>query len=316
MDGGKSDMRTERVDEVLLLNYLLGRLPEEEQVRVEDRAFRDADYLGVLEGAEADLIDSYIRGELSQTERRHFERRFLTSPQRRTKVEHARALARVAAESKASQAVVPQRLSAWQGLVNLMRGWNPALQFAAGMAVLICISGASWLTMQNTTMRSQVTALEVERRGMESRERSLQQQLVDERARAGGLAAQAPKQPSSEATRAPLLASLVFVPGLSRAETPVQQLALSSSAQLAHIEIQLEARDDYPRYRAELHTKRGEEVLIRGNLARRRTAAGSAVVFDVPASALAAGDYELALRGMANGRQTDIGYYYFRVQKQ
>src|SRR4051812_42964751 len=177
MDGGKPHMRKERVDEVLLLDYLLGNLPEDEQVKVEDRAFTDADYLGALEGAEADLIDSYIRGELSQTERRQFERRFLTSPQRRSKVEHARALARVAAESKASPSVVPQRLSVWQELVNLIRGWNPALQFAAGMAVLVCISGASWLTMQNTTMRSQVTALEAQRRDMESRERSLQQQL-------------------------------------------------------------------------------------------------------------------------------------------
>src|SRR5437764_6733895 len=226
MDGGKSHMRTQRVDEVLLRNYLLGKLPEEEQVQVENRAFADADYLNALEGAEADLIDTYIRGELSQTERRQFERRFLTSPQRRSKVEHARALARVAAESKASQSVVPQRLSAWQGLVNLMRGWNPALQFEAGMPVLVCICGAWWLTMQNTTMRSQVTALEAQRRDMESRERSLQQQLVDERARAGGLANQTPKQTPSEATRAPLLASLVFIPGLSRAETPVQQLAL------------------------------------------------------------------------------------------
>jgi hypothetical protein len=309
-------MRTERVDEVLLLNYLLGKLPEEEQAQVEDRAFADADYLGALEGAEADLIDSYVRDELSQTERRQFERRFLASPQRRSKVEHARALARVAAESKASQSVVPQRLSAWQGLVNLMRGWNPALQFAAGMAVLIFISGVSWLTMQNTTMRSRVTALEAQRRDMESRERSLQQQLVDERTRAGGLTAQAPKQPPSEATRAPLLASLVFMPGLSRAQTPVQQLALNSSAQLAHVEIQLESRDEYPRFRAELRTKRGEEVLVRGNLARRRTAAGMAVVFDIPATALPAGDYELALKGMADGHQTDIGYYYFHVQKQ
>ena len=309
-------MRTERVDEVLLVNYLLGRLSEEEQVQVEDRAFADAEYLGALEGAEADLIDSYVRGELSQTERRQFESRFLTSSQRRSKVEHARALARVAAESKASQSVVPQRLSAWQGLVNLMRGWNPALQFAAGMAVLVCIAGVSWLTMQNTTMRSQVTALEAQRRDMENRERSLEQQLVEERARAGGLAAQAPKQPPSEATRAPLLASLIFVPGLSRAETPVQQLSLNSSEQLAHIEIQLEARDEYPRYRAELHTKRGEEVLVRGNLTRRQTAAGMAVVFDIPATALAAGDYELALKGMAGGQQTDLGYYYFRVQKE
>ena len=46
-------MRSERVDEMLLVRYLLGDLTEEEQAQVEDRAFEDAEYLGALE-AEAD----------------------------------------------------------------------------------------------------------------------------------------------------------------------------------------------------------------------------------------------------------------------
>jgi len=40
------------------------------------------------------------------------------------------------------------------------------------------------------------------------------------------------------------------------------------------------------------------------------------VSFDVPANALSAGEYELALKGLADGQATDIGYYYFRVVKQ
>src|SRR5882724_5404200 len=125
MDGGRSRMRTERVDEGLLQRYLLGNLSEEEQVQVEDRAFADALYLGALEAAEADLIDSYVRGGLSQPDRRQFERRFLTSPQRRSKVDFARALARVAAET--SHPLVPAHPSGWQALLGVMSGWNPAL---------------------------------------------------------------------------------------------------------------------------------------------------------------------------------------------
>src|SRR5437764_860908 len=148
MDGGKSDMRTDRVDETLLLKHLLGDLSEEEQVLVEDRAFADADYLGAIAAAEADLIDEYVRGGLSDTDRSKFERRFFTSPQRRAKVELARALAQFAAESKANQPLVPQPLPAWQAFLNVMRGWNPALRLAAATAVLVCIAGASWLTIQ------------------------------------------------------------------------------------------------------------------------------------------------------------------------
>ena len=85
--------------------------------------------------------------------------------------------------------------------------------------------------------------------------------------------------------------------------------------QLAHIEIQLEPRDEYFRYRVELHTGGGDDVLARSNLTRRRTNSGYAVSFDVPSSALPAGNYELALKGV-DGQTTDIGYYYFRVVKQ
>ena len=93
-------MPSERVDEILLTNYLLGKLSEEEAVQVEDRAFADAAYRGELEAAEADLIDAYVRGDLTQSDRREFERRFLTSPGRRGKVEFAVALGRAMAEMK------------------------------------------------------------------------------------------------------------------------------------------------------------------------------------------------------------------------
>src|SRR5436309_418192 len=166
MSGGKLHMRSEGIDEKLLVKYLLGNLSEEEQVQVEDRAFTDADYLGALEAAEADLIDAYVNGELPVSERRGFERRFLSSPQRRRKLEFARALARVASEMSTAESASPERLSAWQSLVSLVRGWNPALQFAAGLAALICVAGASWLTIENAAMRSRVAALEAQRRDL------------------------------------------------------------------------------------------------------------------------------------------------------
>jgi len=307
-------MRSERDDEKLMVQYLLGNLSEEEQVRIEDRAFADAKYLGALEAAEADLIDAYVRGELSPSERLEFERRFLTSSHRRSKVEFARDLVRVTNESKAAQnALLERRPPAWLSLSNLFRGWNPALQFAGVLAVLISVAGASWLLVENRAIRSRVAALETERRNLETRQEQLRRQLTEEQDRTGKLAADLQKPPS---VSAPLVASLVLLPGLARAETGRAQLALNPSAQLAHIEIVLEPRDDYPRYSSEIRTRSGEEVLIRGNLRRRRSAAGDVVSFDVPTNALDAGEYELTLKGVAgDGRAQDLGYYYFRVQK-
>ena len=304
-------MRSQRSNETWHLKYLLGNLTEEEQVEVEDRAFAEADYLSALEATEADLIDAYVRGELSQSDRRNFEFRFLTSPERRRKVEFARALATITSESQT-------RAPGAAGRPFFMRAfwaWNPVVQFAAAAVALICFAGGAWLVSENATIRSRVAALEAERRDFELREQSLRHRLSEEQSRAAALSAQN-RQPS-EAARAPLVASLVLVPGLSRAPTRVEQLVLSPSVQIARIEIELEPRDDYPRFRAELRTRRGEEVLSRSNLVRRKSGPGFAVSIDVPASALAAGDYELALKGItADQTSQDVGYYYFGVQRR
>ena len=168
---------------------------------------------------------------------------------------------------------------------------------------------------ENAAIRARVAALEAERRELELREQNLRQQLSEEQSRAAAVSAQ--NQRPSDAAPASLVASLVLVPGLSRAQTRVEQLVLSPSVQIARIEIELEPRDDYPRFRAELRTRRGEEVLSRSNLVRRKSGPGFAVSVDLPASALAAGDYELALQGItADHTSQDVGYYYFAVQRR
>jgi hypothetical protein len=242
-----------------------------------------------------------VRGELSQLERRGFERRSCV-PQRRSKVEFARALAMLAAESNAAGLAPPGRRSAGQSFLADRR-INPVFQFAAGTAALFALRRIR-LMVQNAAMRPACCPGSADR-ALESREQGpgTNLQPLTETAGFG-------RRPTGAR------ASLVFLPGLTRAETRREQLVLSSTAQIAHIEIQLETRDNYPRFRAEIHTLSGEEILIRGNLLRRPTPAGYVVSFDVPASALPAGEYELALRGMAGGQPADVGYYYFRVQKQ
>ena len=318
MSGGKSHMRTERVDELLLARYLLGHLTEEEQVRVEDRAFADPDYMGALNAAEADLIDDYVKGELTQADRRAFESRFLTSPQRRSKVEFAQALARVTAETEPVASRVPQRPTAWLGLLNPIRAWNPALRFAGALGAVICVAGGSWLVIENASMRSRALALETQRRDLEVRAQGLKRELGQAQTRAEGLAAPPVRNPpTTEGAHTPLVASLVLMPGLSRAESRVEQLTLSPEAQHARIVIHLEARDDYPRFRAELRTRSGRDILALSDLHPRRATTGSSVSMDVPASALGTGEYELALKGLSDGRAAeDVGYYYFRVQKR
>lgn len=298
-------------NETWQVKYLLGHLTEEEQVEVEDRAFADEDYRSALEGTEADLIDAYVRGELSPSDRRSFELRFLIVPERRRKVEFARALATIASESVPKESQAAGRLS----LLQLFWPSNPGVQFAAGIAVLMIVAAGAWLVSENAASRARVASLEAERRGFEAREQALRRQLSDEQSRAAALASQN-RQPA-QTDRVPLIASLVLVPGVSRSQAQVERLVLSPAAQMARIEIQLEPRDDFPRFRAELRTKSGDEVLSQGNLQKRKSGPGFAVSIDVPASVLAVGEYELALKGIAADRsRQDVGFYYFAVEKR
>jgi hypothetical protein len=114
----------------------------------------------------------------------------------------------------------------------------------------------------------------------------------------------------------PAVASLVLIPGVSRSAGNAARLVVAESAQLARIEIPLEPRDQYARFRIELRTRSGEEILTRNNLRAVRSSTGRAIVLDVPASALTTADYELTLQGVADGRPVDVGYSYFTVQKQ
>jgi hypothetical protein len=287
-----------------LVQYLLGELPEDGQAEVEDRAFADPYYQAEIQAAEFDLIDSYVRGELTAAERRDFERMFFASPVRRSKVAFARTLARLSDGHMKTSAPLADSASGFRALLDLLRGWNPAVQFAAGLAALICIAGVAWLTVQDRAMRSEVASLQERTGALAQQADSLRRQLDEERNRAA--------KPSLPA----VIATLVLLPGVSRGESRPVPFSFDAGAQLVRIEIQLEARDEFPRYRAELRTAAGEEVLSANNLTPKPSAGGSRVTLEVAASALAPGRYELALKGLAPREPArDIGFFYFFVQR-
>jgi hypothetical protein len=113
-----------------------------------------------------------------------------------------------------------------------------------------------------------------------------------------------------------MIASLILTPGLSRAASKEARLVIGRGAQVVKIEIQLESRDDYPSFRADLRTQSGKDILSFADLPRRGSNA-HAVWMDVPANALETGEYELSLKGLRDGQDPEeIGYYYFRMQKR
>ena len=307
-------MENGSVEETVVVRYLLGDLPEEMLIQVEDRAFSDPEYLSLIEAVEADLIDAYVRNQLRAEERRQFENRFLASAKRRKKLEFAQTWSRVADEAKTAE----QRSSAvrhtevrrsWRELFPFLRQPALAFQYAmAGVAVLL-ISVVSWQALQSSKLRNRVNQLEAERSSQQQREYALKSNLDAERARVDELSSQLQQG-------SPMVFSLMLMPGSLRDASVRPEIRIAPSAQIARLEIQLEPKDKYPQYRAELRTQRGDEVLTRNNLHEQAGKAGRSVLLEIPASAIGNGEYELTLQGKpAPGRFEDLAYYRFSVRR-
>ncbi|HEX9984265.1 MAG TPA: zf-HC2 domain-containing protein [Thermoanaerobaculia bacterium] len=113
------------MSDATITRYLLGNLEEQEQDRLEQQYFTDPELLALVEATEDDLIDAYIRGELSAADRARFESHFLRSRRRRERVKTAEALlARL--PSKSSRAPVWFAFAAALALMfALWRGEKP-----------------------------------------------------------------------------------------------------------------------------------------------------------------------------------------------
>lgn len=319
------DMETETSNGVIV-RYLLGDLPEQEQVRLEDRAFSDREYMQIILAAENDLIDEYVRGELSATERRQFEQRFLASAERRRKVEFARALAQFTEAQSAHRETEPASQRWWESLRVFFGSLNPVVQFSLATAALLLAIGLPWLVVQTVRLRTQVAQLQAQRQSSAQVE-ELQRQLAEQQRQNQDLASQLKaqqqqlaqlqeQQPETPTTK-PVFASLFLLPGLSRGEAQKPQLTIPPNANQARLQIGLERGDDYKRYAVELRTLNGRELARRTNLVAHTGRAGQEVILVLSADKLSAGEYELALHGISDeGKAEDLGFYYFSVQRK
>jgi len=74
------------------IQYLLGELSAEEQLRIDEQLFVNDDYFERLMATEDELIEDYLRGRLPAKERQQFERNFLNSAALRKKVDRTKLL--------------------------------------------------------------------------------------------------------------------------------------------------------------------------------------------------------------------------------
>ena len=327
--------------EEFIARYLLGDLPEEQQVEIENRAFSDPEYLRNITAVENDLIDEYVRKELSETSSRQFEARFMASADRRRRVEFARALATIISEGQVSEnrvqtAVAPNRITWRDSVAAFISGLAPAARLSLATAALLIAATGVWLITQSIQQRGELARQRSEQQREKNDREALQQQINNERKRNDELTAQlgqereqrqksdeliqqlqrdaqSPTEPEPRNTAF----SLALLPGISRSGGQRPKLILPEWARLVRLQVGLEPEEQYQTFRVEVRTQDGRQVWTRDDLSARRTRSGKTIGLTLPAKVLTAGQYELALKGVTNeGTTEDVGYYYFEVLKK
>src|SRR5206468_5060518 len=79
-------------DKNVWTRYLLGDLPQADRERLEKESLADANAQEALVAAQNDLLDSYVRGDLSPNQRQQFEAEFLSRTAMSLDLEVARML--------------------------------------------------------------------------------------------------------------------------------------------------------------------------------------------------------------------------------
>jgi hypothetical protein len=320
-------------DDERLAGYLLGRLTEEEQEGVERFYFGDEENLGLLAAAEDDLIDSYVRGELAPRERERFEEFFLRSPQRRERVETARALDRLL---KKTQGAAPAPLT--HPRFRRAAFWLPlaaCLLLTAGGAFLVyrmlAARRADEAAQARLAEEAEKAARPAPQQQPTPQQQSTPQQPESQDARETHPAPQPTtpqptnSQPTSPQTTAPqptvpqqrsVVASILLTAGTSRGGGASQTLNIARGAERVKLLAEVSGQD-YQSYEALLRTAEGVEVW-RGSVKAGGRKRGAAVVaFTPPARVFHGGDYTLSVTGLrADGSPDAAGEYQFRVSRR
>ncbi len=310
------------------MRYILGTLSEEEKTRLEESYFVDDAEFEEFEIAEDELIDRYVRGELSPSESETLEKTVAVSPRLIERVQFARVMAsRLAPESMPAAVFVekrppaPEKTSWWQGLFGFPTA-SRAPAMALSFSVLLLLAGGTTLLVAYLNLREQSSQLAAQQAALEKRQRELDKQAADLKAKTDELASQfqlpsatpTPSQQSTPETAGRSVLALTLSAGATRSVGGGNSIRLRPET--SDVQLTLNLRDtDYPSYVATVINADSGEVFSRSGLQPQVTRRGAVLSLRVPAQRLVPGDYSVRVNGVIpNGSET-VAEYPFRVLK-
>lgn len=281
--------------------YLLGLLPEQEQVALEEQYLADQDAADRVAAAEDDLIEDYLADRLAGVERERFEQGYLSAPHHRIRVETVRRLqARARAEALTAASALPREASpARTTVVERSKAdrsplwltmWMPQLALAAS---LVLVAGIAWLLVPSRPTSEDIASTGTRR-------------------------AQPPDTPSAPTPRpAPTLLALALSPVAVRSAEDSPSVVIPAGTD--QLSIRLEGDGGGRRLtptRAAIRTVAGGEVWQGPVSSTTNLPSGTVAQIDVPTTSLEADDYLVTLYGTdASNTQQEWMQYLLRVRR-
>jgi hypothetical protein len=291
-----------------LIQYLLRELPEDQVEEIEQRYFTNEDSFEELRRIEAELIDSYVAGDLESAQKKKFEQLYLSLPESRNRVQFAEALLLKASE-------LPKTATSF----SVFKKWN-TVQILAAVLAIFAIAGV-WMIWELVHLRSENRAAQEKVRQIQKTSDELQKQSAAKIAQLTKELDSArmgediqPPEPIQGAKPQPTFLAVLMLPGVARGSSGMQTISVDKGLNFVRFELKLD-RDPFPAYRVSLQTADGQELWNLGLLKPMMTPSGKTVKFDLPAGRLEQRDYVLLLQGRAGAKFENVSAYPFRVKK-
>lgn len=323
-------------NETEIRRFLLSEMTEDERNAFEERFVADESLFEQISATEDELIESYVRGTLSSSEKTIFEREFLSTESRRRRVAFMRTMlgkineGNQIAAAKKTETASETHPSVWNSIIEFFK--TPKFVFGAAFAILVLIFGG-WFLLRNsnqTEIAKQITptpTAEVIKPNPNQNAAINENNSVNANTNTAKNIAEnkndfpnmnqatpntnqnsnIPKQTSNPAT--PILA--LFAGGV-RSEGKMPELNLPKNASGANLQLNLESQD-YKIYSIEIVNPDGNSIFKNGKLKARN----SKINLFVPAQKLPVGEYMVKLSALnPKGEIESVADYSFRVNRK
>ncbi|MBS1812932.1 MAG: hypothetical protein JST84_32500 [Acidobacteria bacterium] len=308
----------------LVRRYLLGDLPEADQLALEQKYFAESELFEQVWAAENELVDEYVRGSLRGNDRTFFERNYLTSPKHQERVATARLLLH-AADASLSEDAHPAKQetkahsSWWENLMSFLT--PPQLVWGGALALLLLAFGVWFYTRVPQSPEIQVAGGKTAPTIIvpEGPVPATPQPTGAATASATPLPMSSIRQPSptiSPATNkeVPSILAFALVGAGIRGGSRVQRLAIPEGTKQVRLQMPLDG-EDYSRYQVQVRTVDSKEVFRQTSLSP--SASKKSVAALIPATKLSSGDYVVTLSGLSqSGDLEEVNKFYFRVSQK